>query len=232
LNSAIIYVLRLMLEEQLPLNEGLMKYVKISVPVCMLNPKFDADPMNCPAVVGGNTETSQRIVDTLIKALNLAACSQGTMNNLIFGNSKFGFYETIGGGVGAGNGFSGADAVHQHMTNTKITDPEIMEFRYPVVLGKMGIRHHSGGDGKWKGGDGIVREIRFREDVILTILSQHREQAPFGVAGGLPGKTGRQIVIKSNGDEIELKGIETIELQKGDRIRIETPGGGGYGKID
>jgi 5-oxoprolinase (ATP-hydrolysing) len=232
LNSAIIYVLRLMLEEQLPLNEGLMKYVKISVPVCMLSPKFDADPMNCPAVVGGNTETSQRIADTLIKALNLAACSQGTMNNLIFGNSKFGFYETIGGGVGAGNGFSGADAVHQHMTNTKITDPEIMEFRYPVVLEKMGIRHHSGGDGKWKGGDGIVREIRFREDVILTILSQHREQAPFGVAGGLPGKTGRQIVIKSNGDEIELKGIETIELQKGDRIRIETPGGGGYGKID
>lgn len=232
LNSAIIYVLRLMLEAPLPLNEGLMKYVKISVPHCMLNPTFDKEPMNCPAVVGGNTETSQRIVDTLIKALNLAACSQGTMNNLIFGNSNFGFYETIGGGVGAGEGFTGADAVHQHMTNTKITDPEVMEFRYPVVLEKMAIRHDSGGEGKWRGGDGIVREIRFTEDVILTILSQHRAQAPFGVAGGFPGKPGRQTVIKSSGDEIELKGIETIELQKGDLIRIETPGGGGYGKID
>jgi 5-oxoprolinase (ATP-hydrolysing) len=116
------------------------------------------------------------------------------------------------------------------MTNTKITDPEIMEFRYPVVLEKMAIRHDSGGEGKWKGGHGIFREIRFTEDVILTILSQHREQAPFGLAGGLPGKPGKQTVIKRNGDKIELKGIETIELQKGDRIRIETPGGGGYGK--
>lgn len=231
LNSAVIYVLRLMIEEPLPLNEGLMKYVKISVPNCMLNPSFDKDPMKSPAVVGGNTETSQRIVDTLIKALKLAACSQGTMNNLIFGNDRFGFYETIGGGVGAGDGFDGANAVHQHMTNTRITDPEILEFRYPVVLEKMSIRKASGGKGKWCGGDGIVRQLRFEEDVTLTMLSQHRVQSPFGMDGGLSGKTGKQVVFSKSGEEIELKGIETIELKKGDRIRIETPGGGGYGSI-
>jgi 5-oxoprolinase (ATP-hydrolysing) len=231
LNSAVVYVLRLMIDEPLPLNEGLMKYVKIQVPEGMLNPTFGADPMQSPAVVGGNTETSQRIVDTIIKALRLAACSQGTMNNLIFGNEGFGFYETIGGGVGAGNGFNGANAVHQHMTNTKITDPEILEFRYPVVLEKMGIRKNSGGDGQWKGGNGIVRQLRFEEDVILTILSQHRVEKPFGMEGGQAGETGKQTVIRKSGEEIQLKGIDTIELRKGDRIRIETPGGGGFGVL-
>jgi 5-oxoprolinase (ATP-hydrolysing) len=171
-------------------------------------------------------------VDTLIKALKLAACSQGTMNNLIFGNERFGFYETIGGGVGAGYGFDGVDAVHQHMTNTKITDPEVLEFRYPVVLEEIGIRKSSGGNGKWKGGNGIVRQIRFKEDVILTLLSQHRIERPFGMEGGLPGKTGAQILIRANGDIVKLKGIETIEVRKGDIVRIETPGGGGYGKKD
>jgi 5-oxoprolinase (ATP-hydrolysing) len=231
LNSAVVYVLRLMIDEPLPLNEGLMKYVKIQVPEGMLNPTFGADPMQSPAVVGGNTETSQRIVDTIIKALRLAACSQGTMNNLIFGNEGFGFYETIGGGVGAGNGFNGANAVHQHMTNTKITDPEILEFRYPVVLEKMGIRKNSGGDGQWKGGNGIVRQLRFEEDVILTILSQHRVEKPFGMEGGQAGETGKQTVIRKSGEEIQLKGIDSIELRKGDRIRIETPGGGGFGAL-
>ncbi len=231
LNSAVVYILRLMVEEPLPLNEGLMKHVKLLVPEGMLNPVFSEDPMNSPAVVGGNTETSQRIVDTLIKALKLAACSQGTMNNLIFGNQSFGFYETIGGGVGAGDGFNGASAVHQHMTNTKITDPEILEFRYPVVLEKMGKRKNSGGKGQWRGGNGIVRQLRFEEDVILTILSQHRVEKPFGMNGGLAGKTGKQTVIRKSGEEIQLKGIDTIELFKGDRIRIETPGGGGFGAL-
>lgn len=231
LNSAVVYMLRLMMEEPLPLNEGIMRNVKIIVPECMLNPVFDEDPMKSPAVVGGNTETSQRIVDTLIKALKLAACSQGTMNNLIFGNDRFGFYETIGGGVGAGFGFDGADAVHQHMTNTRITDPEVMEFRYPVLLEEMKIRKNSGGKGKWNGGNGIVRQIKFEEDVILTILSQHRVERPFGMDGGLPGKPGSQILIRSSGERIKLKGIETIEVKKGDVIRIETPGGGGYGEI-
>jgi len=232
LNSAVIYVLRLMMEEPLPLNEGIMNYVKIIVPECMLNPTFDADPTKSPAVVGGNTETSQRIVDTLIKALKLAACSQGTMNNLIFGNDRFGFYETIGGGVGAGNGFHGADAIHQHMTNTRITDPEVLEFRYPVVLEEIGIRKNSGGKGKWKGGDGIVRQIRFKEDVILTLVSQHRTKRPFGMEGGLPGEVGNQVLIRANGTIEKLRGIETIEVNKGDAIRIETPGGGGYGKMN
>ena len=230
LNSAVVYVLRLMMEEQLPLNEGIMKNVKIVAPECMLNPAFDEDPMKSPAVVGGNTETSQRIVDTLIKALKLAACSQGTMNNLIFGNERFGFYETIGGGVGAGQGFNGADAVHQHMTNTKITDPEVLEFRYPVVLEEMCIRKNSGGKGKWNGGNGIVRQIKFEEDVILTILSQHRTTRPFGMEGGASGKPGKQVLIRSSGEKIILKSIETIEVKRGDRIRIETPGGGGFGK--
>ncbi|MCK5102392.1 MAG: hydantoinase B/oxoprolinase family protein, partial [Cyclobacteriaceae bacterium] len=224
-------VLRLMMEEPLPLNEGIMRNVKIMVPECMLNPTFDEDPMKSPAVVGGNTETSQRIVDTLIKALKLAACSQGTMNNLIFGSDRFGFYETIGGGVGAGFGFDGADAVHQHMTNTRITDPEVMEFRYPVVLEEMKIRKNSGGKGKWNGGNGIVRQIKFEENVILTILSQHRTEQPYGMDGGLPGKAGSQVLIRSSGEKVKLKGIETIEVKKGDVIRIETPGGGGYGEI-
>ena len=229
-NSAVIYVLRLMLEEPLPLNEGIMKYVKIKVPEGMLNPSFHADPVSCPAVVGGNTETSQRIVDTLIKALKLAACSQGTMNNLIFGNDEFGFYETIGGGVGAGPGFHGADAVHQHMTNTRITDPEVFELRYPVIVEEMGIRKDSGGQGEWCGGDGIVRQLRFKENVILTLLSQHRKERPYGMNGGEPGTTGKQILMRANGETIELNGLETIEVKEGDVLRIETPGGGGYGK--
>ena len=232
LNSAVVYVLRLMLEEPIPLNEGIMKYVKIKAPESMLNPPFYEDPAKSPAVVGGNTETSQRIVDTLIKALELAACSQGTMNNLIFGNDNFGFYETIGGGVGAGNGFHGADAVHQHMTNTRITDPEILEYRYPVVLEEVSIRQNSGGRGKWKGGDGIVKQIRFEEDMMLTLLSQHRIERPFGLSGGEPGQPGKQVLLRSNGEKVVLKGIETIEVYKGDAIRIETPGGGGYGKFD
>ena len=229
LNSAVVYVLRLMVDEPLPLNEGLMRHVKLIVPHGLLHPEFDEDPMKSPAVVGGNTETSQRIVDTLIKALKLAACSQGTMNNLIFGNERFGFYETIGGGVGAGNGFHGADAVHQHMTNTKITDPEVLEFRYPVMLERIAVRHGSGGKGRWHGGNGIVRQIRFLEDVTLSLLSQHRKVAPYGMAGGEAGAVGKQTVIRADGSELEIEGITTVELKKGDAIRIETPGGGGWG---
>jgi len=229
LNSAIIYVLKLMITAPIPLNEGIMRQVQISVPPGYLNPVFHEDPTKCPAVVGGNTETSQRIVDTLIKALRLAACSQGTMNNLIFGNAQFGFYETIGGGVGAGDGFHGASGVHQHMTNTKITDPEIMEFRYPVRVHRMAIRKGSGGKGRWNGGDGIVREITFNDAVDLNILSQHRREAPFGLSGGQPGKTGRQWVIRRDGTKLVLNGIDGLKLDKGDRVIMETPGGGGWG---
>jgi 5-oxoprolinase (ATP-hydrolysing) len=228
-SSVVLYVLRLLVGENIPLNEGLMQQVELHIPEGILNPAFPADPAACPAVVGGNTETSQRLVDTLLKALKLAACSQGSMNNLLFGNDNFGYYETIGGGSGAGPGFAGADAVHQHMTNTRITDPEVLELRYPVRLHRFAIRRGSGGAGRWKGGDGIIRELEFLEPVALTVLSQHREVAPYGMAGGEAGACGRQGVIRSDGQRIDLKGIDQADLQVGDRILIETPGGGGWG---
>lgn len=230
LNSAVIYVLRLMIDQDIPLNEGIMRNVEIIAPVNFLNPAFPDDPEKCPAVVGGNTETSQRVVDTLIKALGLAACSQGTMNNLIFGNERYGFYETIGGGTGAGPGFDGADAVHQHMTNTRITDPEIMEFRYPVKVIQMAVRKGSGGSGKWRGGDGIVREIHFTEPVTLNLLGQHRKIPPYGLAGGMAGLVAEQYIIRKNKKKESLGGNDEVHLQKGDRIVIRTPGGGGYGR--
>ncbi|MEK6478047.1 hydantoinase B/oxoprolinase family protein [Catalinimonas sp. 4WD22] len=230
-NSAVIYVLRLLIKQLIPLNEGLMQAVDLYVPVnTFLNPQFHDDPHKCPAVVGGNTETSQRVVDTLLKALGIVACSQGTMNNLLFGNDRFGYYETIGGGTGAGEGFHGADGVHQHMTNTRITDPEIFEFRYPVRLERFGIRKSSGGNGKWKGGNGIVRQITFLEDVSLTILSQHRIQTPYGIKGGENGKTGRQYITRKHNTIEELKGNDQTEMSAGDSITIETPGGGGFGR--
>ncbi len=230
INSTVIYVLRLMIDQDIPLNEGIMRNVDIKAPESFLNPGFPDDPEKCPAVVGGNTETSQRTVDTLIKALGLAACSQGTMNNLIFGNEKFGFYETIGGGTGAGSGYDGANAVHQHMTNTRITDPEIMEFRYPVKVLQMSVRKESGGSGKWHGGNGIVREILFEEDVTLNLIGQHRIVTPYGLNGGLPGEIAEQYIIRESGEREILSGSEEVNLRKGDRIVIKTPGGGGYGK--
>lgn len=230
-NGAVIYVLKLLIGGEIPLNEGLMRHVELNIPEgSMLNPKFSIDPFKCPAVVGGNTEVSQRLVDTLIKAFGLAACSQGTMNNFLFGNQSFGYYETICGGTGAGDGFNGTDAVHQHMTNTQITDPEILEFRYPVKLRQFAIRKDSGGKGKWTGGDGVIREFEFEEPVTITLLTQHRKEEPFGLKGGLAGKTGRQFCIESDDSKIELDGIGTYDIKKGDKITILTPGGGGYGK--
>jgi len=229
-NSAVIYVLRLLVRQAIPLNEGLMQSVDLHVPKgSFLNPVFSDVAEDCPAVVGGNTETSQRVVDTLLKALGIAACSQGTMNNLLFGNQNFGYYETIGGGSGAGNGFCGADAVHQHMTNTRITDPEIFEFRYPVRLEEFSIRKNSGGKGQWKGGNGIIRKIKFLDKVSLTILSQHRKEQPYGIKGGGKGESGKQYIVKENGEQLMLKGNDQIELLAGDQVCIETPGGGAYG---
>ncbi|UZR93219.1 hydantoinase B/oxoprolinase family protein [Chondrinema litorale] len=228
--SVILYVLRLWLNEEVPLNEGLMEKVKLILPVCFLNPDFHSDAESCPAVAGGNTETSQRLTDTLLKALKLAACSQGTMNNLLFGNESFGYYETICGGVGAGDGFNGASATHQHMTNTRITDPEILELRYPVRLDKFAIRTGSGGKGKYTGGDGIERQISFLTPVELTLLTQHRVEKPYGLAGGEAGSVGMQILRAANGTEEALPNIVTVNLNPGDAIKIFTPGGGGYGK--
>jgi 5-oxoprolinase (ATP-hydrolysing) len=228
--SAVIYVLRLLLRQPLPLNEGLLHAVTIHIPVGLLHPEFPLDASEAPAVVGGNVETSQRLVDTLLRALGLAACSQGTMNNVIFGNQRFAYYETLGGGCGAGPGFAGASAVHSHMTNTRITDPEILEQRYPVRVERFAVRHGSGGGGRYRGGDGLIRELRFLEPASLSVLTQHRRVAPYGLEGGEPGSTGRQRVFHDSGKITHLGGIDGCEIRPGERLLIETPGGGGYGR--
>ncbi|NNE92165.1 MAG: hydantoinase B/oxoprolinase family protein [Verrucomicrobiales bacterium] len=231
IRSAVLYVLRLWTGCELPLNEGLLRDVEIILPDgCFLNPDFPGDPENCPAVVGGNVETSQRVVDTLIRALGFQAASQGTMNNFIFGNERFGYYETIGGGAGAGPDYPGASGLHTHMTNTAITDPEILEHRYPVRLREFSIRKKSGGDGKFPGGDGLVREVEFLETLSVSLLTQHRVEAPFGIRGGEPGTCGRQTLTRaSTGQTEDLAGIVEFSAEPGDVLRIETPGGGGWG---
>ncbi len=189
-HSVVMYVLRLLLKDDIPLNDGMLSPIRIKLPEGLLNPPFPDDPNKCPALVGGNVEISQRLTDTLLKALKLQAASQGTMNNLLFGNESFGYYETICGGCGAGPGFAGADAVHHHMTNTRITDPEIMEHRYPVRLLRFEIRKDSGGKGKYNGGDGIIREILFLEKMELSLLMQRRKSGPYGMEGGKAGHIG------------------------------------------
>ena len=226
--SVVLYVLRLLVNIPLPMNEGLMEPVDLVLPKGLLNPDFSMPKV--PAVVGGNTEVSQRLTDTLLKAFGLAACSQGTMNNFLFGNEQFGYYETICGGTGAGQGFDGTDAVHQHMTNTRITDPELLEFRYPVRLERFEIRKGSGGRGKWRGGDGIEREVLFKEELEINLLTQHRKEAPYGLNGGAPGKTGEQIIIRANGKTEKLRGMDSATIKPGDSLIIKTPGGGGWGK--
>jgi 5-oxoprolinase (ATP-hydrolysing) len=231
--SAVLYVLRLLAGDDgypLPLNEGLLRDVRLTIPPgTLLDPDFSVAPEHAPAVVGGNVETSQRLVDTLLKALRLAACSQGTMNNTLFGNDRFGYYETVCGGCGAGPGFDGASAVHSHMTNTRITDPEVLELRYPVRLERFAIRQGSGGAGRWRGGDGVVRELTFLEPVSLSIVAQHRRERPYGVDGGGSGASGRQRVVRANGEVVELAAVDGCEVESGDRWILETPGGGGWG---
>jgi 5-oxoprolinase (ATP-hydrolysing) len=223
--SVVLYILRLWINHPLPMNEGLMERVVLRLPPGLLNPDFS----RMPAVVGGNTEVSQRLTDTLLKALGLASCSQGTMNNFLFGNDRFGYYETICGGTGAGNGFTGTDAVHQHMTNTRITDPEVLEFRYPVRLLRFEVRAGSGGKGKWRGGNGVVREVQFLETLDVNLLTQHRVQKPYGLAGGKEGMPGKHILHRASGLVTALPGIASFRVDPGDRLVIETPGGGGYG---
>ncbi len=229
--SAVLYVLRLLSKGDLPLNEGLLRDFKVEIPEGILNPTFPPDPAKAPAVVGGNVETSQRLVDCLLKAFGVAACSQGTMNNLVFGNRSFGYYETICGGVGAGPDFGGASAVHSHMTNTAITDPEILEHRYPVRLVRFEIRNASGGAGLNRGGDGALRELLFLEPVELSLLCQHRISIPYGRYGGEAGLPGRQWITRRSGGITELGGIDGSRIEAGDRVTIETPGGGGWGPV-
>lgn len=225
--SVVLYVMRLIASETVPLNEGLLDPVTLNIPPGILNPRFSDRDNESPAVVGGNTEISQRLTDTLLKAFRMAACSQGTMNNLLFGNNTFGYYETICGGVGAGPGFRGADAVHQHMTNTRITDPEIIELRYPVILEEFAIRRNSGGKGKWKGGNGVIRTFLFKEDLEVNILSQHRVVPPYGMLGGNAGKVGAQYLVRDKRKR-KLPGVVGLQVKEGDRIIILTPGGGGW----
>ncbi len=228
--AAVMYVLRCLIADELPLNEGVMRSVQLNVPRdCVLNPQAHEVAAKSPAVAAGNVETSQRVVDVLLGAFGVAAASQGTMNNVLFGNSRFGFYETICGGAGAIDGLAGADGVHTHMTNTRLTDPEVLEARYPVRLVQFGLRRGSGGVGCWRGGDGIVREFEFLEAVDLSLLTSRRgEFAPYGVAGGLPGKVGCNWLIRNMNSE-RLSSSCHRSLQPGDRLRLETPGGGGYG---
>ncbi len=232
--SALMYVLRLLIAEPMPLNEGLMRPITVNIPEnCLLNPHFPEDVRLAPAVVGGNVETSQRIVDALIQAFDLMAGSQGTMNNVLFGNDTFGYYETVAGGTGAGATFDGTDAVHSHMTNTRITDPEILEHRYPVRLHQFAIRTRSGGRGLHHGGNGIIREYEFLTQMQVSILSQHRTHGPAGTHGGDDGLPGSQTVqsVHANGSaqSITLGSIEGIDVQPGDRLILKTPGGGGWG---
>ncbi|MBW1685057.1 MAG: hydantoinase B/oxoprolinase family protein, partial [Deltaproteobacteria bacterium] len=222
--AAVIYVLRALVAERIPLNGGCLDPVEIRVP-----PGSLLDPPPGAAVVGGNVETSQRIVDVLLGALEKAAASQGTMNNIAFGDASFGYYETIGGGAGAGPGFDGASGVHTHMTNTRITDPEVLEARHPVRLLEFRLRRGSGGAGRWRGGDGLVRRYEFLAPVTVSLLTERRKTAPYGLQGGAPGARGRNALERRDGTTQELRGRDTLRLEAGECLRIETPGGGGYG---
>lgn len=223
--AAVLYVFRTLVEEDIPLNAGCLAPLEIILPqASLLNPGYPA------AVVAGNVETSQAIVDAIYGALGVLAASQGTMNNFTFGDKDHQYYETICGGAGAGPGFDGADAVHTHMTNSRITDPEILEVRFPVRVETFCIRRGSGGAGKYRGGDGVIRTIRFLQPMTAAILSNHRRYPPFGLAGGQPGAVGRNILIRANGESVELGSCAQIQVNTGDRFVIETPGGGGYGR--
>lgn len=230
-SAAVMYVLRVMIADNVPLNEGVLRCLEINVPTGVLNPPRHDDPAACAAVAAGNVETSQRIVDVLMTALGVSAASQGTMNNLLFGNERFGFYETICGGAGATEVADGADAVHTHMTNTRLTDPEVLEARYPVELVSFEVRRGSGGAGSYRGGDGVVRQVKFLEDVELSLITSRRIGAgPPGMSGGSSGKLGVNTLIRRDGTEITLASSCSQQLKSGDQVRICTPGGGGFGE--
>jgi len=222
--AAVLYVFRTLVDDEIPMNAGCLKPLEVIIPEgSMLRPRYPA------AVVAGNVETSQCITDALYGALGAMAASCGTMNNFTFGNERYQYYETVAGGSGAGQGFEGADVVQTHMTNSRLTDPEVLEWRFPVLLETFEIRRGSGGAGRWRGGDGALRRVRFLEPMTAAILSEHRRIAPCGMAGGLPAKTGRNRVRRADGKVVELEACDQIEMNAGDCFVIETPGGGGYG---
>ena len=222
--AALLYVFRTIVNDNIPLNDGCLEPVEFEIPdACILNPQSPA------AVVAGNVETSQILVDALYGAMDLMAAAQGTMNNLTFGDDVYQYYETICGGAGAGADYSGSSAVHTHMTNSRLTDPEVLEIRYPVLLKNFSVRTGSGGEGKNRGGDGSIRCLQFLKPMTVSILSQRRVAKPFGLHGGKPGKCGINTWIKKNGEKENLPGTITVNVEAGDCIQIETPGGGGWG---
>jgi 5-oxoprolinase (ATP-hydrolysing) len=222
--AAVMYVFRTLVDDDIPMNEGFLRAVHLIIPEgSMLNPHYPA------AVVAGNVETSQCITDCLYGALGVLAAAQGTMNNFTFGDAAHQYYETICGGSGAGPGFDGTDAVQTHMTNSRLTDPEVLEWRFPVRLDDFSIRHGSGGAGKHRGGDGVIRKMRFLQPMTAGILSNHRRIAPFGLAGGHSGALGHNRVERADGTRIELSSTATVTMAVDDVFVIETPGGGGYG---
>jgi 5-oxoprolinase (ATP-hydrolysing) len=227
--AAVTYCFRCLIAEDIPLNEGVLAPVQIVLPHGMLNPPNDISPL--PAVAGGNVETSQRLVDVILGALGVAAASQGTMNNLLFGDATFGYYETICGGAGATPTGPGADAVQTHMTNTRLTDPEVFEFRFPVRLHIFAIRDDSGGSGLYRGGHGVVRSIEFLRELDVSLLTQRRTTVPFGLAGGGAGRAGRNSLVTTDGER-ELSSVASFRAQPGDILTIRTPGGGGWKKGD
>jgi 5-oxoprolinase (ATP-hydrolysing) len=224
--AAVLYVLRTLVADAIPLNSGCLKPVEVIIPPgSLLAPRFPA------AVAAGNVETSQAITGALYAALGVMAEGSGTMNNVTFGNEKYQYYETVASGSGAGEGFSGADVVQTHMTNSRLTDPEVLEWRFPVRVERYEIRRGSGGAGRWQGGDGGRRVLRFSEPVRVTTLASHRRVPPYGMAGGQPGALGRHWLERAGGEVVAMQACDSVEAAPGDRFIIETPGGGGYGSL-
>ncbi len=222
--AAVLYVFRTLVKDQIPLNEGCLKPIKLILPKrSMIDPEYPA------AVIAGNTEVSQAITNALYGALGVLAAGQGTMNNFIYGNDRQQNYETICGGAGAGPDHPGASAVHTHMTNTRMTDPEVLELRYPVRTEEFSIRRGAGGQGRQHGGDGVVRKLRFLEAMTATLLTSHRVVPPFGLQGGGPGKCGKNYVVRADGAQVNLRSNDQVEMAPGDLFVMKTPGGGGFG---
>jgi len=223
----VLYVFRTLTERAIPLNEGCLEPLEIIIPRGSM-----LDPAPPAAVAAGNVETSQCIVDALYGALGVLAASQGTMNNLTFGNDRLQYYETIAGGAGAGPGFDGCDAVQTHMTNSRLTDPEILEARFPVLLREFSVRRGSGGNGRYRGGNGTVRRLLFRAPLSGALLANHRRIAPFGLEGGHDAQPGAALIRRVSGAVETLGATARFDVQAGDELTILTPGGGGYGPPD
>jgi 5-oxoprolinase (ATP-hydrolysing) len=225
--AAVLYVFRTLVDDEIPLNSGCLKPINVIIPPgTMLSPEYPA------AVAAGNVETSQAVAGALYAALGAMAEGSGTMNNVTFGNARYQYYETVASGSGAGDGFAGTDVVQTKMTNSRLTDPEVLEWRYPVRLESYEIRHGSGGEGRWRGGNGGVRRLRFLEPMTVTTLSGHRRIPAFGMAGGSPGALGRHWMAHPDGSVTPMSGCDSVQAAAGDVFVVETPGGGGFGRPD